>query len=247
MATRFTFLIWAIVLGWCLRVPLLLGQTPDPLALLERVKARHAPVRDFHAEVAIAVDVDFLRVPVKRAQVFYQQPDTWKFKAKDFLMIPKKGVKFSVAAYLDGQFSAFYVTSTVMDQTLVDVVKILPLTPENELVLATLWIDRTTSLLRHVEAHTRSAGTYQVHFVYASAPFDLPVQTVITFEISRMQLPLKYVGRLKVDLQKLGDKAQGTVTLTYTNFKVNEGSAEAGFAEEETKSSEWLNLRSGEP
>jgi hypothetical protein len=162
-------------------------------------------------------------------------------------MIPKKGVKFSVASYLDGQFSAFYVTSTVMDQTLVDVVKILPLAAENELVLATLWIDQTTSLLRHVEAHTRSAGTYQMHFIYANAPFDLPVQTVITFEISRMPLPLKYVGRLKVDLHKLGDKAQGTVTLTYTNFRVNDGSAERGFVEEETKSSEWLNLRSGEP
>jgi hypothetical protein len=247
MATRFTLLTWAVVLGWCLRAPSLLGQTPDPLALLERVKARHAPVRDFYAEVAIAVDVDFLRVPVKSAQVFYQQPDTWTFKAKGFLMLPKKGVKFSVAAYLDGPVSAVYVTSTVMDQTLVDVVKILPLAAENDLVLATLWIDRTTSLLRHVEAHTRSVGTYQVHFVYANAPFDLPVQTVITFAISRRQLPLKYIGRLKVDLQKLGDKAQGTVTLTYTKFKVNEGSAETAFGEEATTSSEWLHLRSGEP
>jgi hypothetical protein len=247
MTTRFTLLTWAVVLGWCLRATSLLGQTPDPLALLERVKAHHAPVRDFYAEVAIAVDVDFLRVPVKTAQVFYQQPDTWTFKAKGFLMIPKKGVKFSVASYLESQFSAFYVTSTVMDQTPVDVVKILPLAAENELVLATLWIDQTTSLLRHVEAHTCSAGIYQMHFVYANAPFDLPVQTAITFEVSRMQLPLKYIGRLKVDLHKIGDKAQGTVTLTYTNFKVNEGDAARGFAEEEPKSSEWLHLRSGEP
>ena len=29
-----------------------------------------------------------------------------------------------------------------MDQTLVDVVKVLPLAADNELVLATLWIDR---------------------------------------------------------------------------------------------------------
>src|SRR6267143_6283489 len=78
-------IVWVLYTGmqWkCLRTPSLLGQTPDPLALLERVKARHAPVRDFYAEVAIAVDVDFLRVPVKSAQVFYQQPDTWTFKDK---------------------------------------------------------------------------------------------------------------------------------------------------------------------
>src|SRR5262245_19492952 len=125
-----------------------------------------------------------------------------------------------------------------MDQTQVDVVKLLPLAADSELVLATLWIDQSTAVLRHVEAHTRSAGTYQVHFVYADAPFDLPVQTVLTFEISRMQLPLKYLGRLKVDPQKLGDKAQGTVTLTYTNFKVNEGIAATGFESEETRSLE---------
>jgi hypothetical protein len=238
MATRCTLLTWAVVLGWCLRAGLLLAQTPDPYAVLARAKARQALVQDFYAEVAIAVDVDFLRVPVKRAEVFYQQPDTWHFKAKGFLLLPKKSVKFAVAAYLDGPVSAVYVTSAIMDQTQVDVVKVLPLAADSELVLATLWIDRTTAVLRHVEAHTRSAGIYQVHFVYDNAPFDLPAQTVITFEISRMQLPLKYLGRLKVDPQKLGNKAQGTVTLTFTNFKVNEGIAATGFAPEELRSLE---------
>ena len=230
--------IWTVVLGLCLSVPSLLGQTPDPMELLERVQARHQLVRDFQAEVAIDVDVDFLRLPVKRARVFYQQPDRWAFKAKGFLMLPRKGVQFSVAAYLDGQFSAFYVTRAVVDQALVDVVKIVPLVADNELVLATLWIDRHTALLRRVEAHTRSVGTYQVHFVYGNAPFDLPVQTAITFEVSRMQLPLKYIGLLKVEPQKLGDKAQGTVTLTYTHFKVNEGIDEAVFREAEAGTSE---------
>jgi hypothetical protein len=238
MATRCPLLIWAVVLGWCLRAGALLAQTPDPYALLARAKARQALVQDFYAEVTIAVDVDFLRVPVKRAEVFYQYPDTWHFKAKGFLLLPKKSVKFAVAAYLEGPVSAFYVTSALMDETQVDVVKVLPLAADSELVLATLWIDRTTAVLRHVEAHTRSVGSYQVHFVYANAPFNLPVQTVITFEISRMQLPLKYLGRLKVDPQKLGDKAQGTVTLTFTNFKVNEGIAATGFAPEELRSLE---------
>jgi hypothetical protein len=238
MATRLTLLLWAVVLGWCLHAGALRAQTPDPYAVLARAKARQALVQDFYAEVAIAVDVDFLRVPVKRAEVFYQQPDTWLFKAKGFLLLPKKSVKFAVAAYLEGPVSALYVTSAVMDQAQVDVVKVLPLAADSELVLATLWIDRTTAVLRHVEAHTRSAGAYQVHFIYANAPSDLPVQTVITFEISRMQLPLKYLGRLKVDPQKLGDKAQGTVTLTFTNFKVNEGIAATGFAPEEVRSLE---------
>jgi hypothetical protein len=208
------------------------------MALLERVKARHQLVHDFKAEVAIDVDVDFLRLPVKTAQVFYRQPDRWKFKAKGFLMLPRKGVQFSVAAYLEEPFSAFYVTSAVIDQVLVDVVKIIPLAADNELVLATLWIDRDTASLRRLEGHTRSAGTYEVNFVYGDAPFGLPVQTAITFEISRTQLPLKYLGRLKIDPQKLGDKAQGTVTLTYTQFRVNEGIDEAVFREEDTSVSE---------
>jgi len=232
------YFLWAMMLGWCLGVPSLLGQTPDPVALLERVKARHQLVHDFKAEVAIDVDVDFLRLPVKTAQVFYQQPDRWKFKAKGFLMLPKTGVQFSVAAYLKEPFSAFYVTSTAIDQVLVDVVKIIPLATAHELVLATLWIDRETALLRRIEVHTRSAGTYQVHFVYGDAPFGLPVQTAITFEINRTQLPLKYLGRFQIDPQKLGDKAQGTVTLTYTQFRVNEGIDEAVFRETDTSVSE---------
>jgi hypothetical protein len=219
-------------------LPSLLAQTHDPLALLERVKAHHQLIRDFKADVAIDVDVDFLRLPVKTAQVFYQQPDRWKFKAKGFLMLPRTGVQFSVAAYLEEPFSAVYVTSTVIDQVAVDVVKIIPLATGSELVLATLWIDRDAAALRRVEAHTRSAGSYQVDFVYGDAPFGLPVQTAITFEISRAQLPLKYLGRLKIDPQKMGDKAQGTVTLTYSQFRVNEGIDEAVFREADTSVSE---------
>lgn len=85
MAAQFTLLIWAVVLVWCLSAPLLLGQTPDSLVLLERVKVRHELVRDFQAEVATAVDADFLCIPVKRARVFYQQPHRWTFKARGFL------------------------------------------------------------------------------------------------------------------------------------------------------------------
>src|SRR4029450_6314012 len=101
MATRFTLLIWAVVLGWCLSAGPLRAQTPDPYAVLERAKARQALVQDFYAEVAIAVDVDFLRVPVKRAEVFYQRPDTWYVQDKGYLLLPKKSVKFAVAAYLE--------------------------------------------------------------------------------------------------------------------------------------------------
>ena len=56
--------------------------------------------------------------------------------------------------------------------------------------------------------------------------------------LSHGQLPLKYIGQLKIDPQKLGDKAQGTVTLTYTNFKVNAGSAAAGFGPEASRALE---------
>jgi hypothetical protein len=238
MAVILIYFIWTIVLGWFLSVPLLFGQTLDPLKLLERVNAHHQLVHDFKAEVAIDIDVDFLRLPVKKAQVFYQQPDRWEFKAKGFLMLPKKGVPFSVTAYLKEPFSAFYVMSVVIDQVLVVVVKVVPMTTDDELVLATLWIDRDTALLRRVEAHTRSAGSYQVNFVYGDAPLDLPVQTAITFDISRTQLPLKFLGRLEIDPQKLGDKAQGTVTLTYTHFRVNEGIDETVFREEDTSVSE---------
>jgi hypothetical protein len=238
MTAMLLYVIWVVVLGWCMSAPSLLAQPPDPLALLERVKARHQFVHDFKAEVAIDVDVDFLRLPIKTAQVFYKHPDKWKFKAKGFMMLPRKGVQFSVSAYLEAPFSAFYVTSTVVDRGLVDVVKIVPLKADNDLVLATLWIDRETASLQRVEVHTRSAGTYQVMFVYGDAPLGLPVQTVITFEMNRTQLPLKYLGRLKIDPQKLGDQAQGTVTLSYSKFRVNEGIDETVFQEEEISVSE---------
>jgi hypothetical protein len=230
--------MWAILLGWYLGVPSILAQPPDPLALLERIKARHQLVRDFKADVAIDVDVDFLRLPIKTAQVFYQQPDRWHFKAEGFLMLPRQGVQFSVASYLEEPFSSFYVTTTMIDQRLVDVIKIVPLAPDTDLLLATLWIDRAKTLLRRAEAHTRSAGGYQVDFVYGDVPFGLPVQTTISFEINRTQLPLKFLGQFEIDPTKIDDKAKGTITLTYSHFRVNEGIDEDVFQEKTSNPSD---------
>jgi hypothetical protein len=107
---------------------------------------------------------------------------------------------------------------------------VLPLDQTSDVILSTLWIDRSHKIQR-IESTTRNQGSYTIDFKYATNPFSLPSQIVINFDVEKMNIPLG----LSVDIENFGKKkdekksTRGTVTVTYSNYKVNTGLTDAVF------------------
>jgi outer membrane lipoprotein-sorting protein len=200
------------------------AQDTDPYALLNNLKSRFDKIRDYSADMEIKVDVDFIKMPVKHATIYYKQPDKIKFKSDEFFMIPKRGLGNQLSQILNEPYNAIYAGEDTLDSQVNDVVKILPMGKKPDIILATWWIDRTSETISRTENNTRDQGTFTVDLKYGSNSDLLPAQMIISFEIENLSIPLKFIGKnngINIDKDKMKDKEQGQVIINFSNYHIN--------------------------
>src|SRR3990172_12737060 len=84
------------------------GQDTDPYRILENVKKTYQGINDYTAKARININVEFIHIPQKEAEVFFKAPDKYRYKSEGFIMIPKKGIDFSIVALMSKPFDAIY-------------------------------------------------------------------------------------------------------------------------------------------
>lgn len=200
------------------------SQQPDPYEILDSLKKELEKIDDYTADVEIEVDVDFINMPVKHAQIFFKKPDKIKFKSKEFIMLPKRGVNNSFSQILNEPFTAIYSGNEQINNEEHILVKIIPLSKKPDIILATWWINTKSNVVSKVESNTRKEGTYQVDFFYNDSTHTLPTELAISFEIEKMRLPLSFIGKSsgkEMDESKMLDKQKGKVYIRFSNYKIN--------------------------
>ena len=206
------------------------NQPRDANEIINPVRENFDKIKDYTANAHININVDFVKIPDKDAIVYFKQPDKFRFKAEGFAMLPKKGANATAMQILSGNYTAIYAGEATINNQVVDIVKVLPLDQTSDVILSTLWIDRSHKIQR-IESTTRNQGSYTIDFKYSTNPFDLPSQIVINFDVEKMNIPLG----LSLDIENFGKKkdqkksTRGTVTVNYSNYKVNSGLSDAVF------------------
>jgi outer membrane lipoprotein-sorting protein len=225
--TFITFLIFSYKLQ---------AQISEPKLLLDSINSKLNKVNDYSADVKIKLNVSFIKIPVKEAKVFYKKPDKIKMKSTGFALLPKKGINFSLAALLNKSYTSVWIKKELINGNNCDVIKIIPLTEEQDILLATVWIDRKKQLLLRVDANTKSNGSFLIDFVYNSITnvFDLPEKLKFTFDVNKMSLPMGITGDFDSDKapEKNNKPQKATLSLIYSNYLVNKGIPDSFFTEE---------------
>lgn len=196
-------------------------QNNDAVQLLDEIKKKYEGINNYQVKVHIHVDVDFLKMPDKKATVYFKKPDKFRMKSKGFAMLPKKGMNFVPTDFIEGE----YTTISVSEDENIAVMKIIPHDPESDLILSTLWIDIKKKRIIAVDANTKKAGSYRVDISYADNPFDLPSVINVSFDIKEFELPISFTGEfLKKEVKKAKDEeTKGSVTIKYFDYIINEG------------------------
>ena len=204
--------------------------------ILVDVKNKLESFQDYQVDLSIKVDMEFLRIPNVFAKVYFKQPDKMKMESEDFAVLPKEGVNFSPAKLLNNMYTAIYVKSDTLDKANVDVVKIIPLEDSVGIVLSTLWIDSKQKIIRMIETTTRIRGTFQIKLFYGGMEkHGLPSKMLFSFSVENIELPetLKMdIGGVKKPLGKISKNFKGNITISYSNYKINEGLEDSFFEEE---------------
>jgi outer membrane lipoprotein-sorting protein len=211
------------------------SQQVDPQSILNRLLEIQNQIDDYEAQVEIDVDIEFIKMPVKTARVIYKKPDKMRFRSDEFLMLPKRGLSQStINNLLESDYNAVYIGLEYIESEPYHHIKVIPYSSK-EIVLASLWVDTTTFLVRRMQNFTKSRGNYLVDISYYDE-IDLPSELKITFEAKEFNIPLDFINRtIEIDKDKMKSQEvkTGYIYLRFSDYRINQGLDEAMFEDEE--------------
>lgn len=209
--------------------------TQDAEAIVSKVKAKLEKVNDYSSRGSLSLDVEFIKIPTSRVEMFYKKPDKIRIKSADGLSIlPKGGFSVNLQALLSsGQYSAVKVGTTKFNGFAVETVKLIPLAENSDLLVATLYIDSKESLIRKSITTTKANGTVEMEMVYgAFAQWGLPDKVTVIFSTKEYKLP----KGISFDYNPGGSGApkkpsdgKGKVEMVYDTYQVNKGVSDQVF------------------
>lgn len=217
------------------------NQTKNPEAILEKVKAEFDKVEDYQVDVQTKIDISFLKMPDRKATIFYKKPDKFHIDSENFAMLPKSGLNFSPLGFLNYKYTAFYEREDTIKGNPVSVIKVIPLEGSAEVIISTLWVDTQRNIILKVESSRKPQGNFVVNIDYlkTSDGFWLPSSILFEFSIDGSGLPKRFGdGQGSNDKQKKDDSKKvetGKVYLTYSNYKVNIGLQDSIFEQKSDK------------
>lgn len=197
-------------------------------SLIAKVVLKNSEVQSFRADVSIDVDVNFINIPIKKGKIFFKAPDKFKFRATGFVLVPKKGLDFSVQEMLLQPHTAIYVSADDTNHLL----KIVPMSADADYVIASLWIDRELLRINKVDISSQQQGNFLMKFGYGNLDFDIPVSTEVFFDISQIDIPMQFITNMKSGNKDKDGKTRGSVKMTYSNFKINGEISDTEFEED---------------
>ena len=206
----------------------------DPMKLLQKVKAKMDRVNDYSATGKMRTDVVFIKAPVSNIRVYYKKPNRFKINRDGGIsLLPKGGVSVNLnALMLTNDFTAIDAGASVLGNTPVRVVKLLPLQENTDVVLSTMYIDEQRLLVLKTNTTTRENGTYEMDMQFGKyADFGLPDKVVFSFNTKDYKLPkgitLEFDDGTKQ--QQLPKNKKGKIEITYAAYEVNKGVSDAMF------------------
>ncbi len=208
------------------------AQQKDAEQIIKKAKDKITQVKDYEADIEIKLDVEFIKMPTKKAKVYFKQPNKLKFEAQGFIVMHKKGMNFSLDNFLTGNYTAIYVKSEKIDNIDNDVIKIIPSDENSDLILSTLWIDAQKSVVRKVESHSKTVGSISMELFFNNLLFDLPTKMIVKFDSGNKPVNMPFNQPEEKEQKKDKNKkkpTKGSVIITYSNYKINKGISDEKF------------------
>ncbi len=214
---------------------MIFAQSKNPDIIVNNVKQAFSKVKDYSVNIDIKVDVSFLKVPEMKAKLFFKQPDKMHIESSGFALLPKDGLYTSPMSFLKNDYTAIFAREEDFNGLNTSVIKIIPLNDKGDLILTTLWIDRTKNEIVKVESTTKLNGTFTLILHYGNSKYPLPDSMEFSFNAERMKMPHLPTDQSNIGNKKSSDTVSGKVFIAYSNYIVNKGIPDNVFEKKENK------------
>ena len=211
-------------------------QAQDVKALLKSVKEKYDKVNDYTATGKMKTNVLFIKAPVATVKIYYKKPDKMKIRNESGIsFIPKGSVNINMNNVLGlNNFEALDGGTEKINGTECRVVKIFPLSDDENIIRATLYIDEKTVLVMKSVISTKENGTYELLMTFKTySSYGLPDKVNLTFNTRDYKLPkgitIDYDNGTEKDKKDEAKNKKGTVEIVYSNYVINKGVPDTAF------------------
>lgn len=196
-------------------------QTMNPDLIIKNAKNTFSIVKDYSVDATVKIEANFIKVPDMNVKIFFKQPDKVHIQSQEFALLPKTGLNYSPSSIFYGKYSSFYVKEDTIDGAKTYVVKIIPLEDNGDVILTTLWIDKSQFVIRKIESSTKTNGTFTIllNYNFLTNKYPLPVFMKFSFDVNRMNLVPRGEDFRRNEVKNI----RGNILVTYSNYKVNKG------------------------
>lgn len=198
-----------------------------PAQVIQKVNNNFAKVKDYTADVQIHTDISFIKMKDINAKVFFKKPKKFKIKAEGILFLPKQNPNYMQSLITDTlSYTAVKNGNEKLGAYNTTIISIIPNSDTADLILGKFWIDESRSVILKSSLSTRSNGNLLIeHFYGVNASNSLPDKLIFTIETSKFKLPKAMVVDLGSSEENTNKEAEkkGTITINFTNYKVNGG------------------------
>ena len=190
---------------------------------LLRIKERMEEVLHFTAEIVVDVEAPFINMPTKTASMEYNRGEKIKFKSKDFLIFPKRGLDFTFSELFEHPFISVDRGFKAIDNQNLKVLSVIPKDEKADMAMATLYLDIENDHIIISEITTKNQGSYTLQMQYNAAEI-LPDHIEVSFAIENLKIPLNFMGSdTKIDRKRMksNETNTGTVKLQIKNYDIS--------------------------
>jgi len=168
---------------------------------------------ELKCEIIVQIDVEGMQIPDKKLIVDFQKDKKPKVKSEGLSLLPKKGTIDQFGKLLSSPFQAIYLSKSGNNLAY----KLVSLDPKSDWITADIIFDENSYVIYRSTVNTRKFGSFQADHSYKENIY--PFRSIITFDVKKFKIPLKFIGREQGVASSIPDKEkniQGKITLIYT-------------------------------
>jgi hypothetical protein len=206
---------------------------PPVSQVLKNVRREYDKVRDYTVDLRTVVDMPGMKAPPMTAKIYHKKPDKLHIESQGFAMLPRDMIAFSPEVLNEDNFDAVIQGTEIVEGINCIKVKLLARSDTIRLQRIMLSVDPQRWIILKMNTEPAHGNAAEAHIAYTAVDNAYLLPSVINLRMTiagGMKMPGIKSGQSRSSEPKLA-----TVTMNYSNYRVNKGIDDAIFRKDDGK------------
>jgi len=204
--------------------------------ILAKVVKGFEEVKDFTAVIDAEINMDRVQIPKMHAELFFKKPDKVHFSSQGFLLVPREGIALNPSV-LQEHYLASSAEHDTIDGKKMFKLFLVAKDAKIRLRMLSIWVDPINWTITKIETIPYENRTISMIFTNEchQGKYWLPSKLIVSFasESEKMQKDSSHSSDNQFDNLQRSALRSGTVTIVYSNYKINIGLSDEIFEKKE--------------